>query len=67
MLADNFLYMTNDKEMAKNDIPKLAKIRLEFSFERLMLLLIIEESSTWLFASRAELTSKFGKLMGVMD
>ena len=42
--------------MAKNDIPKLAKIRLEFSFERLIELLIIEESNTWLFASTEELT-----------
>ena len=66
MLALNFLYITNDKEMAKNDIPKLAKIRLEFSFERLIELLIIEESNTWLFTSTAELTSKFGKLKGAM-
>ena len=63
MLADNFLYMTNDKEIARNDIAKLAKIRFEFSFERLI---IIKESNTWLFTSTAELTSKFGKLKGAM-
>ena len=58
--------MTNDKEIARNDIAMLAKIISEFSFERLIELLIIEESNTWLFASTAELTSKLGKLKGAM-
>ena len=53
--------------MDKNDIPKLARMRLEFSLERLMLELIIELSNTWLFVSTEEVTSKFGKLKEVMD
>ena len=45
VLADNFLLIMNDKQMAKNDIPKLARMRLEFSLERLMLELMIELSN----------------------
>ena len=67
MLADNVLFIMNDKQMAKNYIPKLARMRLEFSLERLMLELMIEESNTWLFTSTEELTSKFGTLKGVMN
>ena len=57
----------NSKQMDKNDIPKLASMRFEFSLERLILELIIELSNTWLFASTEEETSKFGKLKEVMD
>ena len=46
ILAESFLYMKNSKEMDKNDIPKLAKMRFEFSLERFILLLMIELSKT---------------------
>ena len=58
--------MTNDKEIARNDIAMLAKIISEFSFERLIELLMMLDSKTWLFASKGELISKFDKLKGAI-
>ena len=46
ILADIFLYMKNSKAMDRKDIPKLAKMRFEFSLERFILLLMIELSKT---------------------